>query len=58
MGVIPLIDITEVKSYKGTLPGIEEENIIVEASQGPIIRAKSKPITKLILSHTKPKLVN
>jgi hypothetical protein len=31
MGMIPLFDIAGVKSYKGTLPGIEEENIVVEA---------------------------
>ena len=49
MGMIPLFDITGVKSYKGTLPGIEEENIVAEASKGSAMRTKSKPTTKLIL---------
>lgn len=49
MGMIPLFDITGVKSYKGTLFGIEEEIIVAEASKGSAMRAKSKPTTKLIL---------
>ncbi len=58
MGMIPLFDIAGVKSYKGTLPGIEEENIVLEAQKGSAMRAKSKPTTKLILQNTKLKPAN
>jgi hypothetical protein len=58
VGILPFIDITGVKSYKGTLPGIEEEKTIRVASRGTMVRPKSKPATKLVLSNAKRVSVN